>query len=257
MIIELDVGNSRIKWRMQSNRAQYQGVAKTAAKLFAQIGEKLAVGEVPDAILVASVRSDDSLGQIVEWSKQNWQLRPRLAIVSAESSGVTNSYSDVSRMGIDRWLAMLAAFHRTQSACLIVDSGTALTIDALSDTGQHLGGYILPGLGLGVAAIETNTGIRLKQRELDSAQLEFGTNTESAVLNGVLAQAIALIEKAAYQLGSPGQVEQNTKAVQVLLSGGDAATLQAALANNESLKLEYCPSLVLDGLALAETEELE
>ncbi len=264
-IVELDVGNSRIKWRIRSiaervsGNVLHEGVSATVADLSAQFDSIQILESAPEQVLVASVRGDDSLAQISEWSKRVWKIAPKIAIVSAEASGLRNSYSDVSRMGVDRWLAMLAAYQKTQAACLVVDSGTALTIDAITDEGQHLGGYILPGLGLGISAIESNTGIRLHQRDVDSANLGLGRNTESAVLNGVLAQAIALIEKVADQLETQGKQSTNRQdmsQVHVLLSGGDASTLQAALIDNSSLVLENCPSLVLDGLVLAHTEEL-
>ena len=257
MIIELDVGNSRIKWRSRSaSKVLNEGIAATVADLARQFDSGRTSGDTPREVLVASVRDDDSLAQISEWAQSAWQLTPKLAVVSKQASGVINSYDDVSRMGVDRWLAMLAAYQRTQSACIVVDSGTALTIDAISDNGQHLGGYILPGLGLGISAIETNTGIRLQQRDVEAAGLALGNNTESAVLNGVLAQAIALIEKVANQIAIQNLKGQDRNPVHVLLSGGDASTISGALAGNRSLVLESCPSLVLDGLPLAETREL-
>ena len=251
MVIELDIGNSRIKWRARTQDViSAEGVAADVSDLVGTFEDL----QFPEEMLVSCVRGDDILGEIASWAKQHWQLVPRLAYVSEKASGVTNSYSDVSRMGVDRWLAMLAAFQQTQSACLVVDGGTALTIDAIDSSGVHLGGYILPGLTLAVRAIEENTGIRLQHHDYSPAA-ELGSNTEAAVLNGELAQVIALIEKVTRQLIDDQSGEAEARAVKILLSGGDAVLLQAALADSSSIEVEICPTLVLDGLALAETRE--
>ncbi len=253
MKLEMDIGNSRIKWRTRTEDAvSAEGVAANVSDLLGEL-ERL---QSPEEILVSCVRGDVVVGEIAEWAMQQWRLVPKLAYVSAQASGVTNSYSDVSRMGVDRWLAMLAAYHRTQSACLVVDGGTALTIDVINNSGVHLGGYILPGLALAVRAIEENTGIRLQHHE-HSPAAELGNNTEAAVLNGELAQIIALIEKVANQLIDNQTDGAETAGVKLLLSGGDANLLQAALADSHSIHVEICPTLVLDGLALAETQDYQ
>lgn len=242
MILELDIGNSRVKWRVSAS--QQSGVAASVEELlkeFAQLPK-------PDSIRIASVRRDQSIEAITTWTESNWNLLPQLAVVSATSHGLTNSYQDISRMGVDRWLAMLAGFHRAQSACVIIDGGTALTIDAIAGSGQHIGGYILPGLQLMLDSLEGNTGIRLASREF-SIPAELGNNTEQAVLNGALAQVLALISKVVSDLA------ESENKVSVLLSGGDADLLQQAL-SEVAITGEICPSLVLDGLEFAQFEEV-
>lgn len=259
MKIEMDIGNSRIKWRARkADDVSAEGVAANVGDLVTEL-EGL---QSPEEILVSCVRGDAVLEEIAKWTMQQWQLVPKLAYVSEQASGVTNSYSDVSRMGVDRWLAMLAAYHRTQSACLVVDGGTALTIDVVDNSGVHLGGYILPGLALAVRAIEENTGIRLQHHE-HSPAAELGSNTEAAVLNGELAQVVALIEKVANGLMDNQAGGADSVSVKILLSGGDADLLQASLvdsadsADSHSIEVEICPTLVLDGLALAETQDYQ
>ncbi len=243
MILELDIGNSRVKWRLVPG--QQTGVVASMEELLNDFKEL----PKPDQVRVASVRRDQSIEAISAWTKSNWALVPQLAVVSAASNGVTNSYQDISRMGVDRWLAMLAGFHRAKSACVIVDGGTALTIDAIDGSGQHLGGYILPGLQLMLDSLEGNTGIRLASREFNLVA-ELGKNTEHAVLNGALAQVLALVSKVVNDLA------ESEDKVSVLLSGGDADLLQQALAES-AIAGEICPSLVMDGLEFANLEEAE
>ena len=76
---------------------------------------------------------------------------------TASACGVTNSYRQPRRLGVDRWVAMIGAWSEFESSCLVVDAGTAVTIDAIDDTGQHLGGQILPGVALMARALASNT----------------------------------------------------------------------------------------------------
>ena len=254
MILELDMGNTRSKWRLRqagqyalenaADNAYNEGVANSLSELldqFAQLPE-------PEQLRIASVRKDESVQAVSRWCQDRWSLKPGLAVVSASCSGVSNSYEDPGRMGVDRWLALLAAFNYAKSACIVVDAGTALTIDAVDEAGKHLGGYILPGLSMMLDSLENNTGIRLQKRQFD-ADVGLGTNTESAVLNGSLALAVALIEKTVSNLKA-----ENSQLL-VIMSGGDAPLLQEALPELLDIGVEIHPSLVLDGLALADTVE--
>ncbi len=240
MILEVDFGNTRIKWRLMGPRltGAESGHARSVSSFVAEL-QKL---PKPAEVRVASVRKGDSLAEFSDWLEQNWGLSPRLARVTRQCAGVTNSYADVSRMGVDRWLAMLSAYSRAQGACIVVDGGTALTIDALDANGRHIGGYILPGLTLMAASLEANTGIRLRETD-DEVACKPGNSTEQAVRNGALATVIALIEKTHSTLAADRQ------AVATYLSGGDAPVLLSCL--HALGDVSIVPDLVLDGLVLA------
>ena len=250
MILELDIGNSRIKWRTLPDTSAVESGAGQQA-VAATMDELLPVFATlppPRLIRLASVRHDDSVRSLADWTASHWGMKPQLAIVSRDTHGVTNSYSEVSQMGVDRWLAMLAGYHRTRSDCVVIDAGTALTVDVVAATGQHLGGYILPGLQLALQSLENHTRISLADRQFRLPPV-LGKNTDQAVLNGVLAQVLGLVHQLVRQLAdTAGQPA-------VLLSGGDAPLLLEALSSLPVHRLEICPSLVLDGLSLAETEE--
>jgi len=188
----------------------------------------------PLMVRMTSVRGEGETGQVCDWVNSKYSLQVSQAKVSKQCGAVRNSYKDVNRMGIDRWLAMLAAYDRVGGPCVIVDGGTALTVDILAADGSHEGGYILPGLRLMRSSLVENTGIELSAKTVaDSA--EPGHSTEEAVMNGTLAVLLALIEKKA--MGSI-----------LLLTGGDAEVLAAMLPEQKRLLV---PSLVLDGLTIA------
>lgn len=244
MILEVDFGNTRIKWRFiePGCAAAQQGHASSVSSTVSDFLAELQSFQKPEQVRVASVRKGDSLAEFSEWLRNNWGISPRLATVTQHCAGVTNSYSEVARMGVDRWLAMLSAYNRSRGACMVVDGGTALTIDVLAVNGQHVGGYILPGLALMAAALEANTGIRLRNAD-GQATCRPGNDTEQAVHNGALAAAVALIEK------THSAIAKDMHPVATYLSGGDAPVLRACL--NGVGEVSIVPDLVLEGLALA------
>lgn len=240
MIIEIDFGNSRIKWRYLES-ASGAAPIHHAASLTGMLA-KLGNCEKPQAIRIASVRNSEEVNEFKDWVSERWQLEPLLAKTSRCCAGVSNSYEDESRMGVDRWLAMLSSYDRAQGACIVVDGGTALTVDVLNANGSHDGGFILPGLKLMAQALEANTGIQLRPQSGEPA-IAPGKSTEEAVHNAALAAAVALVEVTYKRLCA------SNSPVKIFLSGGDASVLAASL---EVLgDVEILPDLVLDGLALA------
>lgn len=242
MILELDAGNSRIKWRAlegDGGRIHCEGNAIDVAALKEDFDNSLAI----DFVRLCSVRRDAAVTELEAWVNQRWKLGIEQATVGDNSAGITHQYLDDQRLGIDRWLAMLAAFHRAAGPCIIVDAGTALTIDVLDATGRHQGGYILPGLKLMRDSLQANTGIRLDP-DYTQQSVALGHSTEAAVCNGSLALLLALIEKVL--------TEHSTR--RIFLSGGDAQILADTLnagGRNREASIEVVPGLVLDGLALA------
>ena len=249
MILELDVGNSRIKWRVLNREAQagdlhpdalMGGAEDATVKLFESIPRDLQLS----AARGCSVGSELLLVELAEGLEERWGLELDVAEVSAQCGGITNSYKEVGRMGVDRWLAMIAAFNRQKRACLVVDAGTALTIDLVADDGRHQGGYILAGLSMAVKALENNTGITLRNRDFSPFGGP-GTSTEQAVLGGALSSAVSLI------LEALGRLRCTDSGAMVYLCGGDAELLAQALRSRGESGFTVEPDLVLDGLEYA------
>lgn len=252
MILELDIGNSRVKWRQLGTDDEIinQGVVP-GAKDFQKLTE---LALTPDAIRACSVRKGGAYNEVKDWLEAKYGVPVHSACVKREWGGVSIQYEDPARLGVDRWLAMLAAYSSVEGACIIVDAGTALTIDVLAADGAHQGGYILPGLALMRESLEQNTAIRLTAGPLP-ASLVFGHSTDQAVWHGGLAAAVALVEKIAITAAAQ-------KAVHLLFSGGDAEVLVANIdfgklavssssSGTSSISFEKVPDLVLDGLSIA------
>jgi type III pantothenate kinase len=138
---------------------------------------------------------------------------------------------------------MIGAWKEIAAACLVVDAGTAVTIDALDDTGQHLGGQILPGVALMATSLAIQTSdIPIIQRRASGQQrgMEmFANTTAGAVGHGALNAVVGAVERAAHVM------RDNGKAPTIILTGGDASRILRSLGGEPI----HRPHLVLQGLA--------
>lgn len=157
------------------------------------------------------------------------------AQVTKSLAALRCAYQHERNLGIDRWLALIAAYTLYPAqACIVVDAGTATTIDVVNSQGQHLGGWILPGLDLMTRSLTQNT-----QRVFDDENTPFtnqlGTNTPNGLKNGALVATLGAIEQAKPYL--------NDKNTQIIFAGGYGALLQQQF--NGSI---FDPELVIKGL---------
>ena len=237
-ILEIDIGNSRIKWRRFADDRKVVTSRGINLDINGFLAEQ-ANHEKPSAVRLSNVSDTKISSKIADWAGVNWNIQPIVAVVCAECSGVKIQYKDVSRLGVDRWLAMLAAYNQSDGPCLIIDSGTAFTLDVINEEGLHLGGYILPGLRLMRESLVSKTGIRLADQVLEP-RLELGNSTQEAVFNGGVASLVALVEKEIEEQRNKG-FKPN-----VFITGGDASVLDDLLTYPKSTIEE---DLVLDGLS--------
>ncbi len=257
MNLEIDMGNTRFKWRFKDNKK----IISHGSIANKDIRDETSFNDVfvsidnyrPSRIGVASVsnKNKDYLGV---WCQQRWLLVPHYLKVSELELGVTNAYTHVKQMGIDRWLSMLAAyFSMGGQACLIVDCGSACTVDLVLADGTHLGGYIVPGVQLMKNALFRDTDrVKLNEVSYDN-MLSPGRTTQEAVSAGLWATQLGLVELALKRLLDEGAVMPR-----VFFTGGAGEHLlglfRGALAANSTsellYKVEFQSDLVLDGISL-------
>jgi len=238
VILLIDIGNSRIKWaRAEQGRVGAPISAPPEAASFEGLGQ---LPEAPERVLVSSVAGQRLDAALCSFCEQHWSLRPVFAVSEPERLGLRNAYADHRLLGVDRWLAMLAAWSRCRSACCVVDAGTALTVDLVDAGGQHLGGYIVPGTRLMTAALEQRTADIARHRAAEpgapAGQAAPGRNTADAVAAGSRQAQAGLVRQALEQLGGSARL---------FLTGGEAAQLAPLLAG-----AEHRAALVLEGLLL-------
>ncbi len=157
--------------------------------------------------------------------------------------GLTNSYKQPRRMGVDRWVAMIGARSEFRGSLCIVDAGTAVTIDAIDKNGHHLGGQIIPGLVLMSNALSSETSaisaVKRAPRIPGPGMGVFASNTEGALQSGAVSAICGAIDRAAKVLRREGY------RAKIVLTGGDASRILKQLGDN----VLHRPNLVLQGLA--------
>lgn len=240
MILELDLGNTRIKWRILDQRTtSLAGYAHDLTELDRQVDS----GKPLKRIRVSNVRGPGAESGISEWAAQRWRLVPEYARVTPWAAGVSCGYREPAQLGVDRWLAVVAAWNEFHQPCMVVDAGSAITLDIVDAGGVHRGGYIAPGLAL----MQRSLSIATAGARVDPSRggvLHPASNTVDAVHNGCLAMAISFVAACCARMGPDHSV---------FMTGGDAPMLQARLQEScEPVAAKMClrPELVLDGLSL-------
>ena len=233
--LQLDVGNSSAKWRVLEGDVV---VSRGAFTLADEASHEALLGSVeqPAAIQVSSVASEQAANELRRLLLSRWQIEPWFARTQAVTDGLSNSYEDPTRMGVDRWLAMLGARQRSTGRICVVDAGSALTIDLVDAGGQHEGGYIIPGPALMERALLLDTD-RVRFAEDAGYELMPGQSTAEAVRHGIaLAQAGAVF----LALNSSGDPPS------LFFCGGGGEVLMELLGQGG----EFCSDLVFEGLGV-------
>lgn len=228
-VLDIDVGNTFLKWRVSGARPQRGQMTVS----------DLTQGDWPSGVgrvRVASVAGAPVNNALQAFTLQRWGVCVEFARTAVCQAGVTNSYVDPSRMGVDRWLAMLSAYQRAGRSCWVVDCGSAITVEQLTDDGRHVGGYIIPGLRLMSKNLLANTAEIIVDHSVDHFSYAPGVNTSQAVQHGVNLMFTALA----------AQVQRMAQEQPVYVTGGDG---QLFCAQQE--RFIWSPDLVFDGLELA------
>nr|WP_254722433.1 type III pantothenate kinase [Gilvimarinus xylanilyticus] len=229
----IDMGNSRVKWRLwqdsltlNSGAVSYAG--GTCGQWFAGVRER------PARVLVSSVAGVEAEQQLQRQLHELGFPAPEFAVTQASACGVSCGYQDYRALGVDRWLALLAAHAKTGQGCVLADSGTALTVDLLAPDGVHLGGFIGPGVGLMRRSLAGESRALAAALSEPYSQIEGpGRDTRSAIDGAVGAMGAGLIERGLALLPQ----------VPLVLTGGDSRVW----ASMYEKALVY-PELVFDGL---------
>jgi len=187
--LALDIGNTRLKWALY--RAPHPGATLLAQGAeFLENIDKLADGawrdlEAPTQVL-GSVVAGDAVKRRVQEQMDLWDVNPQWVVASDREAGVTNGYDHPSRLGADRWVAIIGAYHRMRAQgparpMVVVMVGTAVTVEAVSADGRFLGGLIIPGHGIMLRALESGTaGLHVPTGDVRP----FPTNTSDALTSG-------------------------------------------------------------------------
>ncbi len=246
MILTIDAGNTRTKWAVfnDANAIIACGVFNNANS-----------GDNPQewsdcALAVISNVAGPAMAEklktmLAPVAQQHW------IGATVSGFGIKNGYEQPELLGCDRWAAMIGAKQYTEQSCLVVNAGTALTIDALlrepaSSSHIFAGGVILPGLHLMQQALSQGTyGINHALLENKAGKYaDFPRNTEDAMYTGALMAMAGAIEQMSLRLQ-----RQADSGIQCMIGGGDSLLLADRLRGGAVINdIVVIEDLVLRGL---------
>ena len=242
-ILLLDIGNTRLKWARLKDETFVPGdellhAVQLEDEMLRQVNQDIS----PDYVMAASVAGNKNELLLREWVNRQFQRDIEFITAAQQTHGVINAYADPAQLGSDRWAALIAAHQEWQGNLCVIDAGTALTLDLIQTDGRHLGGYILPGLGMMQHCLLEGTEIPISTDSVILANdSQVGDNTISCIANGALQAACGLVERTIMQFE-----QQCNDKIQCILTGGDSQRL----ADNLTMPCVIEPNLVLRGVGI-------
>lgn len=241
MKLLVDGGNTRVKWQLRSpQQVVASGYGQIdSSDLFAELASH---ADSITAIVVSTVMSEAYRVQLQSRLAALTQIPIRFHWAEASRGGLVNAYAEPAKMGADRWHAMYGAWARCRTGFVVVDAGSALTVDYVDGDGHHLGGYILPGQAMMLNSLRRDAA-RIGFDASEGADSSPGVSTTECVHHGLSWLRASLVASIQEGCGRYGIRE-------LLVTGGDAERFLV-----HGLPAVHCPDLVLDGLALIDHED--
>ncbi len=248
MLLVIDVGNTntvlgvfegkelRAQWRLSTNRRQtadeYGILIRNLFELDGVEPKKI------DGVMVASVVPP--LNSVLEEMATKYFHLKAVFLGPGTRTGMAIHYDNPQEVGADRIADSVAAFVKYGGPCVVVDFGTAITFDAISEKGEYLGGIIAPGLGISSEALFQHAA-RLPRVEIREPNRVIGTNTVASMQSGLFYGAVGLVDSILNRLASVLGPK-----MKVVATGGEAPLVAAA----SKYKPPVDPSLTLEGLRI-------
>ena len=243
--LAIDVGNTRLIWALFDTPRPDSPMLAQGAEFLDNI-DRLASGPWADipapSCMLGCVVASDAVRHRVEDQMEIWDFAPQWVVSSVQEAGLTNGYDHPARLGPDRWVAMIGAWHRmlamggSPRPIVVAMVGTAVTVEAIDASGRFLGGYILPGHGIMLRALESGTaGLHVPTGEVKA----FPTNTSDALTSGGTYAIAGAMERMVQH------VRQHCGAEPWCVMAGGAGW---KMAPSLSTPFELMDSLVFDGL---------
>ena len=250
--LAIDIGNTRLKWAQYTAPRPGATLLKHGA-VFLETIDSLAETDwhalaAPGSML-GCVVAGEGVKRRVEEQLELWDVEPRWVVSSASACGVTSSYDHPSRLGVDRWVALIGARHRVLAQgparpALVVMVGTAVTVDAIDAGGRFLGGLILPGFGLMLRALEMGTaGLKAPTGEA----VDFPTNTSDALMSGGADAIAGAVERMHRKL-----LAHTGQQPALIMTGGAAVKLSPII----DLPFDTVDTLIFEGLLQLQSHKL-
>ena len=232
-VLAIDAGNTRIKWGLHDG-ARWLEQAWVDTARATELTAVFAGLPSPQTVVVSNVAGEALRRQLASILPPT----PAICWIKSERTqcGVRNSYDDPAQLGCDRWAALIGARRLGGGPAVVVNAGTALTVDALTGDGVFVGGIIVAGVDLMLKALAGNTAALALQLGKFSF---FPNSTGDAIMSGAINALTGAVERMARYLEETGQPRPAC-----VLSGGGAALIAPHL----NLEVQVVDNLVLEGL---------
>lgn len=276
MKLLVDIGNRRLKWATASAAGDLDGRSGALAYPGAPNGvhvdtnglpglaAQLASLGRPASVWVSCVAGPEPGRAVAEYARGAWSLAPVFVAAQKQQAGIVNGYPHPASLGSDRWAALVAAGELfPRQPVIVVDAGTAVTVDLLDGAGLFRGGVIFPG----VYAMQSALGAHTENITGDSAEnsaenaacggaadLAGQVNAVATDTHGALAAGALLAVAGGINLAVARQRAALQTDCRVIATGGDAGRVAPLLATEVSARIRIEPQLVLQGLAVISKE---
>ena len=249
MDLLVDLGNSRLKW------ANYQNGQLGSVGSVKYDGENLATLlsaewsslPAPGKICVSSDVDSQLTAVLTQWVEKQWATAAHIITPKDHAYGVKNAYQDPLQLGSDRWAALVAVRSNIKGAAIIIDCGSAITIDVMNAEGEHLGGMIIPGIQMMQQSLFKGTHKINETDERNKPVLAaLGKNTRECVSSGIHTAIVVFIDEMISRTTKKTMQKTKTENMTKVITGGDADVILPFLDNS----VIHQPALVLEGLAI-------
>lgn len=259
MILLIDIGNSRTKYVqcIPGSLSETEKLSEVVQIPNQDFNQAYFAENFVEAsrVIVANVANASLTSELSLWCSAN-SIGFEQVYSEQQRGGLVSAYQEPSTLGIDRWLALLGAMQLyPNKQVLIIDAGTATTIDLVDCTGQHQGGWILAGIKALVNSILSHSTLVYAENNSDSkaeSSLAFGCSTTENVHNACWSATLGMIKEGIYQAEKIGKIDQ------ILFTGGNGKVLVNQLtkqlieqSTNESAvaqNIHYIENLIFYGL---------
>jgi type III pantothenate kinase len=238
MNLLIDSGNSFIKWALATDET-FIIESSCPSEEVLSLHDTWKSYDTPARVIVSNVAGKNVAGEISKVVNILWQLDTEFISSKQYCCGLANSYHKPGQLGVDRWMAMVAAYHISQSPVIVIDCGTAITIDLVNEKGLFLGGVIMPGINTAFQSLSAGADAVDDIKDTVEVLSVTAQSTAAAVQAGVLFGLAGGIEKVVRE-----QMFMIETEACIYITGGDAERITSLLKTSTVLQVD----LVLQGL---------
>jgi type III pantothenate kinase len=235
MYLLIDIGNTRIKWQHRDEK----NIILSGSILVENFMDiDFSTIKSIDKIIIANVNRSIVLDKMKEIL--NVFKCPIIEASTDSNKYLINDYEDIKMLGVDRWMSALGAWKLYQRSLLIINAGTAITIDLIDldqkDKAHFKGGMILPGIAISLGVLNNSTN--LIDTEIGQSQYP-SLNTKDAVTTGIMTSIQGAVNLVCRKLPS---------SLPILLTGGDANLIYELAEDDWKSRIKLEDDLIFEGL---------